>query len=342
MVSTTGVHRSKKSKILVIRFSSIGDIVLTSPVLRCMHNQLDTEIHFLTKTSFASLVTSSPYVTKVWILDDMAILIKSLKNEKYDFVIDLHKNLRSKSICLRLGVRKFTYDKTTIEKLLLIYLRINKLPKMHVVDRYMNAVAPLGVINDGVGLDFFFEKNDIHVNGIPATPFVAAVIGATHFTKKLPIDKWMELIGNATYQFVLIGGNAEKETAETIHKKWPEKTVNLVGLTTLQQSAFLLKKAEVVVTNDTGMLHIAAALKKPIVSLWGGTIHEYGFWPYYPTGTDLNTPVEVTDLPCRPCSKFGRNDCPKGHFKCMNDLQMDIALNAIKEKIQTQPDYIVK
>ncbi len=315
----------KKVKILVVRFSSIGDIVLTTPVIRTLAQQLNAEIHYLTKPGFKTLLTGNPYINKIWTLDDdFNKLTNELKSEHFNYIIDLHKNIRSLKLCFKLGVKRYTYDKTTWEKFLIVNFKIDILPKLHVVDRYMNAVKKLGVTNDGKGLDFFIDPNtDISLIK-PIEIYTAAVIGATHFTKRLPVQKWVELINNYPLTlFALLGGPSEKDAAESIINQCGKNVVNLVGLTSLQQSALLMSEAENIITNDTGMLHIAAALKKPIISIWGGTLKEYGFWPYYPYGMYLNTNLEVKDLGCRPCSKFGRNDCPKGHFKCMNDLDVN-------------------
>lgn len=310
-----------KIKVLIIRFSSIGDIVLTTPVIRCVASQLNAEVHYLTKDVFKSLLSGNPNISKTWTLrENLKDLISDLRNEKFDFIIDLHKNLRSIRLCLSLGVKRLTYNKTTFEKFLLVNLRINILPKVHVVDRYLKSVEILGVKNDGKGLDFFIN-NDVKIEKLVlADPYICAVIGATHFTKRLPVEKWIEYINNNKSTIVLIGGPDDKESAQLIMNNVGTNVINLVGATSLQQSAKVIERSQKVITNDTGMLHIAAALHKPIISLWGGTIKEYGFWPYYPEGMDLNVSLEVNYLKCRPCSKFGRNNCPLGHFKCMKEI----------------------
>jgi len=312
---------SKKLKILIIRFSSIGDIVLTTPVIRCVASQLNAEVHYLTKSGFKTLLEGNNHIQKIWTLeDDMNELIVSLKKEQFDYVVDLHKNLRSLRISFSLGAKRLTYDKTTFEKFLIVNFKIDRLPKLHVVDRYLKSVEILGVKNDGLGLDFHIQSTTDVSSFMLQGAYNCAVIGATHFTKRLPVEKWIELINNSDEIYVLLGGKSEMGDAGLIMAGTANNVINLVGLTTLQQSAKVIDNSQKVYTNDTGMLHIAAALKKPIISIWGGTIKEYGFWPYYPEGMNLNTSLEVIDLPCRPCSKFGRNDCPKGHFKCMREI----------------------
>jgi len=315
----------KQQKVLVVRLSSIGDIVLTTPVVRGLAQQLGAEVHFLTKGIFAELLIGNPFISKIWTLkDDFRSLIRELKTEGFDYIIDLHKNLRSLRLSLALNTRRLTYNKTTFEKFLMVNFKINLLPRLHVVDRYMKALKPLGVVNDGKGLDFFIEPQTAYLLENTRRPFICAVIGATHFTKRLPDENWIRYINSSQDLIVLIGGKTEIPAADNIVALTGDNVINMVGRSSLQESALILKHAEKVVTNDTGMLHIAAALRKPVVSLWGGTLKEYGFWPYYPEGMDLNRSLEIEDLRCRPCSKFGRDSCPKGHFRCMREIEIKI------------------
>ncbi len=312
-------------KVLIVRFSSIGDIVLTTPVIRCVKQQLGTEVHFLTKPGFASLLAENPYIDKLWTLeDDYAGLIRKLKEEKFDYLIDLHKNLRTWRLAIKLRIKRITYHKATFEKLLMVKFKINMLPKTHVTERYLEAVKKLGVSYDGQGLDYFIPEGTENKMTSMDSPYIAAVIGATHFTKRLPEENWIKFINSTDQKIVLIGGKAEMEAAGNIVAATGLNVINMVGKTNLQESALLIRNAERVISNDTGMMHIAAALRKPIVSIWGGTLWEYGFWPFYPDGMNLNKSLEVKGLSCRPCSKFGRDDCPKKHFKCMKDINIEL------------------
>ncbi|HNB62693.1 MAG TPA: glycosyltransferase family 9 protein [Saprospiraceae bacterium] len=312
-------------KVLIVRFSSIGDIVLTTPVIRCIKQQLGAEVHFLTKPGFAGLLTDNPYIDQLWTLEEDYIgLIRKIKEERFDYLIDLHKNLRTWWLAFQLGVKRLTYHKATIEKLLMVKFKINVLPKSHVSERYLDAVKSLGIKYDGQGLDYFISEDTVNkLDGVDSL-YIAAVIGATHFTKRLPEENWITFINSTDRLIVLIGGKAEAEAAEHIVARSGSNVINMVGKTNLQESALIIQNAERVITNDTGMMHIAAALGKPIVSIWGGTLWEYGFWPFYSDGKNLNKSLEVKGLSCRPCSKFGRNDCPRKHFKCMKDLKIEL------------------
>jgi len=150
-------------KILVIRFSSIGDIVLTTPVLRCLKQFLPgVEVHFLTKTQYLPLLKENPYIDKIYCINDKVTeKLSDLKAEKYDFIIDLHKNIRSFQVKFALRTASGTFNKLNIQKWLYTNFKINKLPAVHIVDRYFEAAKKLQIKNDGKGLDYFIPQDDI-------------------------------------------------------------------------------------------------------------------------------------------------------------------------------------
>lgn len=323
-------------KILIIRFSSIGDIVLTTPVIRCLKNQLpDVEIHFLTKKKFEILIESNPFIDKkIYLENSLQKLISQLNEEKYDLIIDLHKNLRSLIIKLDLGVPTRSFRKINFLKFLAVLFRSKKiLPKKHIVERYMKTVKHLKVTNDGMGLDYFIpQKDTLQIKDLPLTHvhgFVAIAIGAQHFTKKLPIKRIKELCEKLDVPVVLLGGNEDRANAEEIRKGLEIKVYNACGIYNLNQSASMLNLSKKVIAHDTGLMHIAAALKKEIISVWGNTIPEFGMSPYFgeknlPLQNAKNsTMMEVKNLSCRPCSKLGKQKCPEGHFNCMNQINLD-------------------
>lgn len=316
-------------KVLIIRFSSIGDIVLTTPVLRCIRLQTGAEVHFLTKESFRGVVEHNPHISRVHtIRKKVSEVLPALKSEGYDFVVDLHRNLRSWQVKTALGVPSKSFDKLNWEKWLLVNLGINRLPQLHIVDRYLAAAAPLGVQNDGLGLDYFIpETDDVaakvfldrHLGAhIPA--FIALVTGAAHATKRLPEARLVELCRLISMPVVLLGGPDELEQGERIVAQSGQHVLNGCGKLKLNQSAAVLRQAQTVITHDTGLMHIAAALGKNIVSIWGNTVPEFGMAPYMPDGNTVGKILEVKGLSCRPCSKIGHQTCPKGHFRCMNDI----------------------
>ncbi|HYG39537.1 MAG TPA: glycosyltransferase family 9 protein [Cytophagales bacterium] len=320
-----------KKKFLILRFSSIGDIVLTTPVIRAIKTQVaDSEVHFCTKKNFEAILKSNPYVDKLHLLEkDLDPLIKNLKQENFDYVIDLHKNLRTSLIKLRLGAKSRSFDKLNFEKWLYVNLKVDKMPNVHIVDRYMETVSELGVKNDGKGLDYFIPEDDeISVESLPETHrkgYVAYAIGANHNTKKLPVHKMIELCEKISRPVILLGGKDDVETGEKVKAHFdssnsPTVIFNGCGKYKLNQSSSLLKQADLVFSHDTGLMHIASAFKKKIYSIWGNTTPQLGMYPYQ-TPHEI---LEVKGLSCRPCSKLGYPKCPLKHFKCMNDQVFDL------------------
>lgn len=322
----------KQSKILIIRFSSIGDIVWTTPVIRAVKQQYDhAEVHFCTKQKFLSLVQANPYLDKIFTLNNsLRELIGALKAENYDYIIDLHDNIRTTLIKLALGKKAYKYDKLRLERFLLVYFKINRMPDQHIVERYMHAVSPLGIKYDGKGLDFFIApEQDVNIEDIlPGVghDFVALIIGASKPTKKLPFFKLTELCERIHKPLILIGGKDDYNEGEQLRRYYENSDFpaiyNACGAFNLSQSASLVKQSSFVVGYDTGLTHIAGAFKKKVYSIWGTTIPD-GFKPF-------ETPSVILEnhaLDCRPCSKSGRKKCPKGHFKCMKELDLNVHFN---------------
>lgn len=321
-------------KILIIRFSSIGDIVLTTPVVRCLKRQLpDVEVHYATKKQYADLLGANPYIDKLHLFEEKKLpaLVEALEAEKFDLIIDLHNNLRSFLIRSNLGIEFRAFNKLNIRKWLWVKWKIDRLPPVHIVDRYLATVAHLEVVNDGQGLDHFIPA-DQHVTAdqLP-DPFregyIAFVIGAMHNTKKMPVAKAIDLCNRLQRPVVLIGGAEDAAAGAAIAEGSINAVYNACGKFSIHQSASLIAGSLRVYAHDTGMMHIAAALKKEVYSIWGSTIPEFGMYPYFGTANLSQQRfegkiLEVTGLPCRPCSKIGFTECPKGHFRCMHDIDL--------------------
>jgi ADP-heptose:LPS heptosyltransferase len=322
-----------KVRFLIIRFSSIGDIVLTSPVIRAIKTQIpNAEVHFVTKARYANLLINNPNISKIHILENkMKPLLRQLVNENFDYIIDLHNNFRSRQIKLRLKARSFSYNKLNIKKWMLVSLKINLLPDLHVVDRYMQTLRFFNLKDDARGLEFFIpEDQHFDLSLLPShftDGYIAFALGGTYFTKRLPLDKIIEICSKIKYPVVLLGGADEFETGEQIRSRFPEQTVNLCGKTSIHASASLIKQSRLVLTNDTGLMHIASAFKKDILSFWGNTTPAFGMTPYMPGFN--STILQVDKLGCRPCSKLGYKKCPKGHFRCMGEIDTDVAIGWI-------------
>ena len=262
-------------KFLIIRFSSIGDIVLTTPVIRCLKQQVPgAEIHYLTKSTYQQILESNPYIDKVHYLgQSLQAVILILKREKYDYVIDLHHNLRSMKVKDALKAKSYSFDKLNLRKWILTSFKIDLLPKVHIVDRYLETLSSFGVVNDGAGLDYFISKEDqIKDSDLPTSHqsgYIGIVIGAALHTKQYPLLHLRELCKILDHPIVLLGGLEDADDGDRIASVDIIKVYNSCGKYGLNESADLVRRAKLIVTNDTGLMHIAAAYKKPVISLWG-------------------------------------------------------------------------
>ncbi len=328
----------KKVKVLVIRFSSIGDIVLTTPLVRCLKKIPDkeVEIHYVTKKKFQVVLKNNPNIDKIHVLDDsLKTLCKKLKKENYDYIIDLHKNIRSAIVKMSLRKKAYSFPKINLQKWLMVNFKKDMLPKVHIVDRYIYTGIELGIKNDNLGLEYYLspEVKNIDVSkfaGFFNSGYISFVIGGMHFTKKMPNEKIASVCNKLNYPVILLGGKDDFENGEEIRNKCSSNVYNACGKYNLDESAYLAFNSKVVITHDTGLMHISASFYKPIVSVWGNTIPEFGMYPYMPGYDELSLIEEVKNLKCRPCSKIGHKKCPKKHFKCMKEINEEKIISFCK------------
>jgi ADP-heptose:LPS heptosyltransferase len=240
--------------------------------------------------------------------------------------------------------RNITFDKINLQKWLKVNLRLNVLPEKHLVDRYMQSLVHIGVKDDGEGLDYFIPESDhVELNILPASfrkGYIGAVIGGNYFTKKLPLEKWISLCEQLPLPVVLLGGPEDRDVAVGIEEKTGDKVFNVCGKMNINQSASLIRQSSYVLSHDTGLMHIAAAFKKPVFSFWGNTIPEFGMYPYYGRNYQhsvKNRVYENKNLKCRPCSKIGFNHCPKKHFNCMQMIDTKIVVHDILKWVNPAP-----
>ena len=324
-------------KILLIRFSSIGDIVLTTPVIRALKKQLSCELHVLTKEQYGSIYSANPNVDKTHIFkESLSDMLVQLKSENFDFVVDLQKNYRSVKIRRKLKIPSASFPKLNKQKWVLVNFKIDKLPDEHIVDRYFKAVTELKVNNDHLGLDYFIPAEDeASLNETDPklqNGYIGFVIGGRHNTKILPSEKVVSIIEQLHLPVLLLGGPEDKgRGVEIVQKVKLNKVVNCCGRFNLNQSASLVKQSKLVITNDTGLMHIAAAFKKPVISIWGNTTPKFGMSPYMPGNENLSFIAEIEGLKCRPCSKLGYKKCPKNHFRCMLDQDEKVIAEKARE-----------
>ncbi|HUQ66982.1 MAG TPA: glycosyltransferase family 9 protein [Flavitalea sp.] len=333
-------------KFLVIRFSSIGDIVLASPVLRCLKKQVMTaEVHFLTKSSFKAVTIANPYIDNFFYYeDDINTTIDLLKKEEYDYVIDLQNNLRSNKMKRALGVKSYTIDKLSFQKFLLTKLSIDIMPGRHITKRSLDTVAQFGVIDDEGGLDYFIPEADrVKESDIPASHhagYIAIVIGASYYTKKLPVHKLIALCSGINHPVMLIGGKEDAEAGEQVAASSQGKVYNACGKFNLNESADLVRRSKLVISHDTGLQYIAAAFNKNVLAIWGSTSPRLDVVPYYSKSfvsglkeLPYENIIRQPELKCQPCSRYGNKKCPLGHFKCMEQMDIQYIIQRVEYRL---------
>lgn len=325
----------KVKKILIVRYSSMGDIVLTSPVYRCLKLKCpEIEIHVLVKSNFAFIHSENPYISKIWETAGSGLeLLQELQNESFDFVADLQNNRKSNALVAALKVASQKLEKHNIRKWFQVVFNIRSIQIPHIVERYIHVFASLGLELDREGLDFFLPQESESFEKILPTNFVVenalvVVVGGAHEGKKWSAERFQDLLRLLKEQrVILIGGKEDEYPFELENNQ-----LNLIGKCTVFQSARILAKSEIVITGDTGMMHIAAALKKDIISLWGCTTPSLGMSVYRGkgiVGENLHSVSIQSKRTLRPCSKLG-NRCKYGmNNKCIDVIQATDVYQAV-------------
>jgi ADP-heptose:LPS heptosyltransferase len=313
----------------------MGDIVLTTPVIRCLASQLpNAEIHYLTKDEFKPLLAYNPYIHSIHTLSDsLSETLCGLRKIHFDAIIDLHHNLRSLRVKQALNSKAFSFPKRNVEKWLLVNSGIDLLGNEHVIDRYFKSVEPLGVRNDGRGADYFLSPDEelkIEEFSKVSGGYYVLAIGAKFATKALPDKLVNEIIKGIDSRIYIVGGSAESSRAKVLASRYKGRVQSLCGRLSVSGSAALIRAARVLITPDTGMMHIGAALNVPVVSIWGSTVPAFGMTPYMQQGIPSRI-IQKDGLNCRPCSKIGFVACPRGHFDCMNQISAVDIIKAAQE-----------
>jgi heptosyltransferase-2 len=339
------------SKILIIRFSSIGDIVLASPLIRSVRSTYPyAQIDFLVRKDFAEIVKYNPHLTNIIEFDALQYfhglkkLTHRIKKEKYDVIIDIHNSLRSRYIRFNSDAsQKLIINKKTIARLLLLNFKLNLYsPVIPNAQKYLNTASSLSVKDDSKGLEIFIPdstqtQSASKLNGLKLKNYkviIGAAPSAKHSTKKWLAERYVELFAQLINEhnafIMLFGGKQDKSETDKIFHSIIENTggksaVNFAGEFSLLETAAAFDYCNAVVTNDTGLMHLAAARQRKVVVIFGPTVKEFGFFPF----RTENIVVERNNLDCRPCTHIGSEECPKKHFKCMRDITTDDVYKAV-------------
>ncbi|RQV99347.1 MAG: glycosyltransferase family 9 protein [Calditrichaeota bacterium] len=332
-------------KILVIRLSSLGDVILVTPLLRQLRNAYPTsEIDFLVRSDLADVIRYNPHISRLIEFrkdSDFAYLRKirsRIWERDYDVILDIHRNLRSRLICFGMGISPFhrtkvlKIRKNQFTRFLLVKFKINLYRKLHgrvirVWEKYIRAAEPMGVKADDGRPEIFIPPESVRaaqrlIESLPEhRNFTAIAPGARHFTKRWPPEYYADLIEKLYSELhmvsILIGGREDIPVVEEIISKVPAgSAIIAAGRYTLLETAAVIRNAELMVTNDSGLMHLATAFDVPVIAIFGSTVEELGFFPNSP----LAEVLENKGLYCRPCSHIGRPGCPERHFRCMKDV----------------------
>lgn len=346
------------AKILIIRLSSIGDVILTTPVIRLLKKKFPAStIDFVIKKEFAELVAHHPGINRCYVFDrrqnwkSLQEIKQDILRMQYDLIVDLHKNFRSYFLTIGSHSRRIVrYRKEAIARFLHVKFRLghfnkNRLP-LHL--RYLKALAPYHLHDDGEGLDIYWDSQMTDPVVRNYAPFlerdhrliVGVAPGASFATKR-----WMPegfaaviryLVDQRRARVMLFGNQHDHEIARKLTPINREAIVDTTGRHSLLETAALMQWCDLVVTNDSGLMHLAAALKKKVVAIFGSTTEELGFFPY----TTEHIVVQNRSLSCRPCSHVGRNRCPKKHFRCMMEIAPEQVIQAIEALlVPSQPVF---
>lgn len=338
-------------KILITRFSSMGDIVLTTPVIRALRRRFpEARIDYVTKHQFAELVQTNPHLTSISPYDSrtgfagLRTLGRQFREQRYDLLVDLHNNFRTRLLQGMVRPRQTVrFSKHLVKRTLLVKTGLNLYarPIMQVPDRYLQPLRSFGVENDDVGLELFpTDEQYAKVAKIFRQHHLTddeLVIGlgpvASFPLKQWPVERFaevgQELVRRYHARILLFGGPADISCVEPLIDKIPHEPIMLCGQLTMLESAAALQRCAIFVGNDTGMIHIAAAMGRKVVDVLGPTVEEFGFYPY-------NVPSEVVSkpLPCRPCTHIGKGKCRIVTHACMQDILAEDVVEAVTRLLE--------
>jgi heptosyltransferase-2 len=331
------------TRILILRLSSIGDILLSTPFIRQTRIRFpEATIDFVVKKQFLELIKFNPHLNKIYEYDPqqkfkgLLSLGLELRDKKYHYVFDLHNNPRTKILsALSRHENRYKISKDKLKRFLLVKLKLNLYSEITTIpDRYLRTGKILGITDDHKSLEIYWKnETEFYINSLLkengiTSRFITLAPGAGYFTKKWPLEKYSDLITkilkDTNFYILILGSSIEQPYLSNLIKD--DRILNLAGKISLSEAAAILSRSTVLVSNDSGLMHMSTAVKTPVIALFGSTVKELGFFPYLADAVAL----ENKGLKCRPCSHLGRNKCPKKHFKCMNDITVDNVFDQIQ------------
>ena len=334
-------------KILIIRLSSIGDVLLATPVIRLLKNKFpDSQIDFVIKNEFSELLKYHPFIDHLYGYDknneinSLKKIKQDAREKQYDLIVDLHKNFRSYYLTSGSGAKKIVrYKKGVFQRFLLVKFKLNFYKKIiPIFQRYLNCIERFDIFYDDKGLDIFFDQETVQsafekyskfLNNSAALT-IGVAPGAKHATKRWTAEGFSSVINflvqNTNARIILFGNRADQKIVKSFSIEKPQFVLNTTGELSLLETTALMNHCDLVLTNDSGLMHLASALKKKVVAIFGSTTEQLGFFPYL---TEYIV-IQNNRLKCRPCSHIGRNNCPRQHFKCIKKITGEQVIEGIK------------
>ncbi len=340
-------------KILIIRLSSMGDIILASPLIRLTKKRFpQAKIDIVISTEFEELVSANPNINEVILferrtgLKGLLRLCKKIREERYDLIIDIHKKLRSFLICLTSGAKqKVSYNKHSFLRFLLVKFKINRYSNTpFIANLYLKPLEKFGIGDDGEGLEFYITPSKeavilelLRIEGITKQDILMGIAPGAHWnTKRWHKERFIELanllIQKKNAKIIIFGSKDEVELSNEIKTALLNKPIIAAGQLSLMETAALLKRCKVLITNDTGVMHISAAVKTPVVAIFGPTVGEFGYYPYRVVNRVISK-----SLLCKPCTTKGSSKCPINTFDCMKFISTNEVLEAVVRTIHELP-----
>lgn len=341
------VHR-----ILVIRLGQIGDIVLTAPLVRALKKRFpQSEISMLTKARFAKLAKAIPGLKKIYNCPRSFFSLLDIRHKlralEFDIVIDLQNNLKSRRYSYVVSpkqlLRFHRWRKPRWFYIKFPFLRSKISKPDQVAIQYIQVASGLGVEDDGLGLNLFIQdewrseaktlldkfqtQNDLSEDD----KILIIAPGASRPTKIWKSDNWVEFLKLAyqngyRHQVIIGAGRSDRKLCRKIASSIQHPLMLVAGKTSIEVSIGLISLADKFVTSDSGPMHLAAGVGTPLVAIFGPTVEEFGFSPF----RCQSEIAQVEGLACRPCHPHGPKKCPRGHFKCMNDITPEYVMSKVE------------
>jgi len=333
------MHSLEQSKVLIIQTAFIGDVVLATPVIESLYNySKNITIDILVRKGNEGLLKSHPKLNKIWTWDkksnktiNQIKLIRSIRKEKYDLVINLQRFLSSGMFTLLSGSKTtIGFDKNPLSSRFTYSIPHIIGEGIHEIDRNLSLLKPI-IETKEVSMKLYPSKNDFdNTKAYKTNKYIVIAPTSVWFTKQYPMSKWVDLVNNIStnYNIYLIGGPEDRiKIDKTITQKSKRNCINLCGKISLLESTALMKDATMCYVNDSAPMHMASSVNAPVTAVFCSTVTEFGFGPR----SSVSHIVEIEEkLNCRPCGLHGKKACPEEHFKCamnINTKQLLFNLN---------------